>query len=208
MGAEAARLCAARAVRATGTHALVLTASPRVAPSWPPGVACATTLSRTREADEWSGPLRAGLADLPFADAAFCVVCACFPGTARVPPEILAPELARILAVDGVLLVADVHPLALWRAPSSSPRRWQRALRGAGLEVASAARFGAPWPRARGTDGLPHWLVRALGGGWLLAARRRPQAGATVIRPAFASRRVREPAAALLPGAGAHRQCA
>lgn len=208
MGAEAMRLCTARAARVTGTHALLLNGPVRAAPISPPGVACATTLWREEGTGEWSGPVRAELADLPFADGTFCVVYACFPGSGSVSPESLARELARVLAAHGVLVVADVHPVALWRAPSSSPWRWQRALRGAGLEVGNATRFGAPWPRAHGTDGLPRWLIRALGGGWLLAARRRDETGATVIRPAFASRPVREPAAALLPGAGAHRQCA
>lgn len=188
----------------SGTHALLLDGSARIPLPAPDGVACATALRRAPARGDWCGPLRAELTALPFADGAFCMVCAYFPGMGEVLPEALAGELARVLAVHGVLLVADIHPIGFWRAPATSPWRWQRALRGAGLEVADAVRFGAPWPRARGMEGVPRWLVRLLGGGWLLTARRRPDLGATVLRPAFA-RRVREPAA-LLPGAGAHRQ--
>ncbi|HEU0278148.1 MAG TPA: hypothetical protein VFQ95_10045 [Rhodanobacteraceae bacterium] len=205
LGAEAVRMCAARVAKVTGTHALLLDGMAHIRLGTPEGVACVTTLRRAPEGADWRGSLRAEPVELPFGDGAFCLVCAYFPGLGGVLPEPLAGELARVLSVHGTLLVVDVHPVALWHAPSSSPWRWQRALRGAGLQVAAAVRFGSPWPRARGTDGLPRWMVQLLGGGWLLAARRRPEAGATVLRPAFAGRRVREPAT-LLPGAGAHRQ--
>lgn len=205
MGAEALRLCATRTAHVTGTHALLLDGLARIALPAPDGVACVTALRCARDGDAWCGPLRAELTALPFADEAFCVIGAYFPGMAGVLPEALAGELARVLSVHGVLLVADLHPIGFWRGPSSSPWRWQRALRAAGLEVAAAVRFGAPWPRTRGTEGVPRWLVQLLGGGWLLTARRRSDAGAAIVRPVFTARRVREPAA-LLPGAGAHRQ--
>jgi hypothetical protein len=208
LGAEAVRLCATRAARVTGIHALLLDGSATLASRWSVGPGCAIPLSPVDGVSAWRGPLHAELTDLPFVDGAFSVVCVWFPGGDAARPEAVAGELARVLAVHGVLLVADVHPFGLWRVPASSPWRWRQALRRTGLEVGAVTRFGAPWPRVRGTDGLPRWLVGALGGGWLLAARRPPEAGATVIRPAFAARRVREPATTLLPGAGAHRQCA
>ncbi|MBU6416574.1 MAG: hypothetical protein KJS83_05320 [Xanthomonadaceae bacterium] len=113
-----------------------------------------------------------------------------------------APELARALAPHGRLLVAGLHPRSLWRR-GVAPRRWERALRNAGLDVLPAVRCGAPWPRARGAAGLPRWLVRGAGGAWIVEARRSVLASLP-LRKASAHRAVEHNA--LLPGA--HRQCA
>jgi SAM-dependent methyltransferase len=139
------------------------------------------------------------LSELPFADDSFCAVLACFSEAAD--PS-AAPELARVLAPHGRLLVAGFHPGSLWRR-GVAPARWERALRRAGLDVVPAVRCGAPWPRAAGAAGLPRWLVRAAGGGWIIEARRSVLASLP-LRRTPGHRAVEHNA--LLPGA--HRECA
>lgn len=152
----------------------------------------------------WGGPLRADIGALPFDDDSFCAVLVRFAGVAGVVPGTVAAELSRVLAPHGVLLVVDVHAHSFWPGDGLPPQHWERALRAAGLAVAPAVRCGAPWPRARGEDGLPKWLVRGLGGAYLVAAHRLGSA-AIPLRPALAKRRKVE-SAAFVPGA--RRQCA
>ncbi len=202
--ADATAVCAGHLARIAGTHALLLDAAADDAPTLP-GVAHWTALHPAKAGGEgWCGPLRADATDLPLADDAFCAVLVRFGGAAGIAPEGIADELARVLAPHGLLLVADGHPRSLWRGRAMPPSRWERALRRAGLEVKPARRCGAPWPRARGARGLPRWLVRSLGGAYVIEARRGGVA-AIPLRRAAARRRAAEPSA-LLPGA--RRQCA
>lgn len=198
LGADISTACAARLARMVGTHGLLLdgisTPAPAVA-----GIACWATLNPSRTDSDWRGPLRARLVELPFADDSFCAVLACFPAAADVS---FAPELARVLAPHGRLLIAGLHPRSLWHY-GVAPRRWERALRNLGLDVLPAVRCGAPWPRARGAAGLPRWLVRSAGGAWIVEARRSVLA-ALPLRRTAGHRAVEH--ATLLPGA--HRQCA
>ncbi|WIG55775.1 MAG: hypothetical protein OJF61_001563 [Rhodanobacteraceae bacterium] len=167
LGADISKACAARLARVVGTHGLFLDAIGVAAPALA-GIACWTALNPSGAGSEWRGPLRMRLDELPFADDAFCAVLACVPDAADVS---VAPELARLLAPHGKLLVAGLHPRSLWQR-GVAPRRWERALRQAGLDVLPAVRCGAPWPRMRGADGLPGWLVRGAGGAWIIEARR------------------------------------
>lgn len=198
LGADISKACAARLARVVGTHGLFLGAIGMAAPAVA-GIACWTTLNPSGAESEWRGPLRTRLDELPFADDSFCAVLACFPDAADVS---FAPELARVLAPHGKLLVAGLHPHSLWRR-GVAPRRWERALRRAGLDVLPAVRCGAPWPRVRGADGLPGWLVRSAGGAWIIEARRSVLA-VLPLRKASKHRAVEH--SPLMPGA--HRQCA
>lgn len=182
-----------------GTHGLLLDGIGMPVPAVA-GIACWTSLSPSAARAGWRGPLRARLGELPFADDSFCAVLACLPDAADVS---FAPELARILAPHGRLLVAGLHPRSLWHY-GVAPRRWERALRRAGLDVLPAVRCGAPWPRTRGDAGLPRWLVRSAGGAWIVEARRSVLAALPLRRASSAHRAVEHNT--LLPGA--HRQCA
>lgn len=196
MGADVSALCAKRLARVAGTHGLLLdglgTPSPAV-----PGVARWATLQPARDGAVWQGRVRANLDELPFADDCFCAVLVRFAGDFDAAG---VSELARVLAPHGTLLVAGFHPRSLWQR-GIAPGRWERALRAAGLDVLPAVRCGSPWPRVRGAEGLPRWLIRSAGGAWLIEARRSVLAMLPLRKPA--GRRAMEP---LLPGA--HRQCA
>lgn len=201
LGADIGAFCAARLEHVAGTHGLFLDGLGMPVPQVP-GVARWATLACPSDVDgAWQGPLRGRLNALPFADDAFCVVLAGFEASVD-DHEVVAGELARVLAAHGTLLVAGLHPRSLWRR-GVGPGRWERALRAAGLDVRPAVRCGAPWPRARGAVGLPGWLVRGAGGAWVVEARRSVLASLPL--RAVAGRRAMEHAT-LLPGA--HRQCA
>lgn len=171
ISADASALCARRLARAAGTHALALDGfalpQPPVA-----GVARWTNLHPDPDGGAWRGGLRADVRELPFGDEAFCAVLVRFADGAGVDPDSVAVELARVLANHGTLLVAGLHPRSLWRV-GVAPARWERALRRAGLEVIPAVRCGPPWPRARGESNLPKWLVRGIGGAYVIEAHRR-----------------------------------
>lgn len=196
LGADAMAICAARLGRVAGTHGLVLDGMPMATPSIS-GVGCWTTLRPDAEAGRWCGSLGAAADALPFGDESFCAELVRFTQETGIEPEAVAGELARVLAPHGVLLIADFHPRSLWHA-GAAPGRWERALRAAGLKVSPTVRCGAPWPRVRGAAGVPHWLVRGMGGAWVIEAQRRTLA-AIPLRKASARRVVeRKP---VLPGA-------
>lgn len=196
--ADIAADCATRLARVTGSYGLLLAGMP-LRPPPNASVACWAVLTPRADAPGWQGGLRADAVTLPFADGAFGAILACFSGDAGL---VCADELARVLAPHGTLLVADLHPRSLWRA-GVAPERWERALRRAGLDVRPAARRGAPWRRARGSDGLPRWLTRVAGGAWIIEARPSVLAALPLRQPA--ARRALEHNA-LLPGA--RRECA
>jgi SAM-dependent methyltransferase len=196
LGADAMAICAARLGRVAGTHGLVLDGMPMATPSIS-GVGCWTTLRPDADAGRWCGSLGTAADALPFGDESFCAELVRFTQDTGIEPEAVAGELARVLAPHGVLLIADFHPRSLWHA-GAAPGRWERALRAAGLKVSPTVRCGAPWPRVRGAAGVPHWLVRGMGGAWVIEAQRRTLA-AIPLRKASARRVVeRKP---VLPGA-------
>jgi SAM-dependent methyltransferase len=196
IGADASALCARRLARAAGTHALVLDGMALPEPTVA-GVACWTSLQPDPAGGAWRGVLRAGAEELPFGDEAFCAVLVRFAG-AGVDPDAVAAELARVLANHGTLLIAGLHPRSFWRA-GTAPARWERALRRAGLDVTPAVRCGSPWPSARGAAGLPKWLVRGIGGAYVIEAHRR-FVNAIPLRKSAARRRAVDQKA-WLPGA-------
>lgn len=198
LGADVSTACATRLARVSGTHGLLLDGIGMPVPA-AAGIACWTTLNPSDAGPVWHGALRAFPGELPFADDSFCAVLASFTDAADVSS---APELARVLAPHGKLLVAGLHPHSLWRC-GVAPRRWERALRRAGLDVRPAVRCGAPWPRVRGTAGLPRWLVRSAGGAWIVEARRSVLAALPLRRTS--THRVVEHSP-VMPGA--RRQCA
>lgn len=191
--------CGARLARVAGTHGLLLDGLPIPIPAFA-GLACWTALHPGPVPDAWEGPLQLEVSALPFADASFCAVLVRF--TERLGHQGVA-ELARVLAPHGTLLVAGMHPGSFWRG-GRGPGPWERALRGAGLDVLPAVRCGAPWPRNRGADGLPHWLVHGLGGAWIVEARHSVLA-TLPLRKAMTGHRALEQGA-LVPGA--RRACA
>jgi SAM-dependent methyltransferase len=196
IGADALAVCEARLGRVAGTHALVVDGMPMAVPSTP-GVGCWTTLRPGSGAGRWCGSLDAAVDTLPFGDESFCAVLVRFTQDAGIEPEAVAGEFTRVLAPHGVLLIADFHPRSLWHA-GTAPGRWERALRAAGLKVSRTVRCGAPWPRVRGAAGVPHWLVRGMGGAWVVEAQRRTLA-AIPLRKAVARRVVETKP--VLPGA-------
>lgn len=199
IGADVSAICAVRLARVAGTHGLLIDGITVPAPMVT-GVACWTTLAPGAPATTWCGSVRTRSAELPFGDDSFGAVLVRFAGEAD---PVWAAELARVLAPHGALLVAGFHPHSMWRR-GVAPGHWERVLRNAGLDVMPCVRCGAPWPRSRGADGLPQWLVRSVGGAWLLQARRSVLT-CLPLRAAKTGRRGMEPSA-LLPGA--RRQCA
>lgn len=197
IGADATAVCAARLARVAGTHALVLDGMAMPVPPVP-GVGRWTALQPGADGGGWCGPLRASADALPFEDESFCAVVARFLPCPDFTPESIVRELARVLAPHGLLLIADLHPRSLWHA-GIAPGRWERALRGAGLEVSPATRCGSPWPRTRGAAGMPHWLVRGMGGAWVVAAHPHAQAAIPLRKPVAGRRTVEHKT--LLPGA-------
>jgi SAM-dependent methyltransferase len=198
LGIDVSTACATRLGRVSGTHGLFLDGIGMPVPD-AAGIACWTTLNPSKTEPVWHGALRAAPGELPFADDSFCAVLVGFTDAVDAS---FAPELTRVLAPHGKLLVAGLHPRSLWRC-GVAPRRWERALRRAGLDVRPAVRCGAPWPRVRGAAGLPRWLVRSAGGAWIVEARRSVLAALPLRRTS--THRVVEHSP-VMPGA--HRQCA
>lgn len=197
IGADASAACMARLARVAGTHALVLDGMAMALPAVA-GVARWTRLLPGSDGVGWDGPLRADADALPFGSESFCAVLMRFAGAACAEPEVLAGELARVLAPHGTLLITDLHPRSLWHA-GATPGPWERGLRRAGLDVSPAVRCGSPWPRARGAAGMPHWLVRGMGGAWLVEAHRRTSAAIPLRKAPSGRRKVEQ--SALVPGA-------
>jgi SAM-dependent methyltransferase len=164
-----------------------------------PGVARWTVLHPEPGGTGWQGPVRAESDALPFGDDSFCAVLVRFAGAVGGVPEVIAGELSRVLAPHGVLLVVDMHTGSLWPGDGTSPRRWECALRAADLDVAAAVRCGSPWPRGRGAEGLPRWLVHGLGGAYVIEAHRRSSAVIPLRKAAVRRRKLDH--GAFVPGA-------
>ena len=162
----------------------------------------------------WTGDLLARCDEpLPFADDSFALVWLSQILQFQPDGEDLLREARRVTAPGGLLLVSGLHPLSAWmpwlawnlrdsgrRVNLHAPARLGRMLVRLGFEVESTHRFGASLPRAAGSS-KPFPL---LGGGYLVTARKRPEAITPlhVMRPRRASRAH----GSLAPGA--HRECA
>lgn len=173
----------------TGTHALLLDAAGGPIPQLP-GIGRWTVLRLAAGKVQLEGPLRAEVDNLPFADGSFSLVLIRRLGGAGASVEALAAEGVRVLASHGLLLAIEFHPLSLWRGwlkrrarrggdafLAVAPRRWEAALRANGSLVRARRRCGAPWPRSKGTRGLPRWSADLAGAVYMLKARKRDDGG-------------------------------
>lgn len=177
--------------RCFGTHALLLGAFAADTPPALPMLACWTTLHLT--GGSYRGDVQAAADEsLPFVDDAFELVL--LRHALEVAPVVsaLLAEAIRVLAPGGMLVLTGLHPLGgwspwfYWRVRGKSqalltPLRLRYQLQQAGLEVEQLQRVGSMWPdpRERSTS------VNALGGGYVLVARKRRQMATPLrIRPA------------------------
>jgi SAM-dependent methyltransferase len=163
---------------------------------------------------ELEGDVRARCDEaLPFADDAFaCVLVSHVHQHVADAPSFLK-EAARVVMPDGIVLVSGLHPVSAWipwlwwrfdvRRRSNlrlfTPFELTGTLVTGGLDVESAQRFGAVLPHTG-----PRARVDTLGGGYMLAARKRRQS-VTPLRPWPARRTARMGGS--LP-TGANRECA
>lgn len=165
--------------RCAGNHALLVTAAGGHPPPALPLLACWTELSV--DGTRYAGDLDAAADEpLPFIDGAFDVVWLRHVLEVVPQPAEVLQEMIRVLAPDGMLVIAGVHPFSAW-APwfywatrgttgtLHSPLQWMRVLHRAGLDVVGTHRVGHLWPTAGKSpprDRAP-W-----GGGYVLLARK------------------------------------
>lgn len=194
--------CASLLSTTTGSHALLLDAAGGPIPQLP-GIGRWTVLKLVQGGARLEGPIRAEVDALPFLDGSFSLVLIRHLGGAGASVETLVTEAARVLASHGLLLTVEFHSLSLWRPwlarrlrrgedalRAVSPNRLQKVLRTNGLVVRAQWRCGAPWPRAKGMQGLPRWCAEAAGAVYLLKARKRDSSG--VVRRLHPTRRTRK----------------
>ncbi|HEX7113000.1 MAG TPA: methyltransferase domain-containing protein [Mizugakiibacter sp.] len=198
-----------------GPHALLIDAG--IAPVLPPTPLLAVWTRLQVRAGALCGDLLGNTDALPFADDSFRAVVLRLAAEAVGGPEALADELARVLAPQGIALIASLHPLSLWQPwlalrahrdgaalSLAGPGRWRSALAARGVDVYAVRRYGAAWPRAQSARTQPRWL-RAAGGGYMLVARKRRSAMIPLrLQPRPAAVAARH--GTLAPGA--HRACA
>ena len=174
------RLLAPEVQRCSGTHGLLLTASPDDLPPASPMLGCWATLHL--QGGTYVGDVKAAADEpLPFVDDAFQFVLMRHV-LERVPmPTPMLDEAVRVLEPGGVLAVTGIHPLSVWllwvfwRARGvvghlKFPLGISAALLRAGMEIQSIKRVGRSWPRQTSAGSLPGNL---LGGGYVLIARKR-----------------------------------
>jgi len=191
--------------RCTGDHGLLISAAAQDQPPPLPMLSCWTHLKLA--GDRYWGDLH-GRTDepIPFVDDAFELVILRHALEAARLPQPLLEEAVRVLSPGGLLVLSGVHPLSLWmpwlawhgRRQTLRPHmplqvgEW---LRRSAMQVECVRRVGSALP---GWAGVP-WLSEAIGGGYVLLARKRRRA-VTPIR--LVPRALRAPAdAGLAPGA-------
>lgn len=177
--------------RCFGTHALLLGAFAADVPPALPMLACWTTLHLAD--GHYRGDVRAAADEpLPFVDDAFELVLLRHALEVAPVASALLTEAVRVLAPGGMLALTGVHPLGgwspwfCWRARGKSrvlqmPLQLRHQLQRAGLEIEQLQRVGNMWPSltTRSTS------ASALGGGYVLVARKRRQMATPLrIRPA------------------------
>ncbi|HEU4669723.1 MAG TPA: methyltransferase domain-containing protein [Dyella sp.] len=191
--------------RCRGDHGLLLSAIEHDRPPAVPMLSCWTRLAIAGA--RYQGDV-AGRADepLPFLDDAFELVVLRHALEAVATPTALLDEALRILAPGGLIAVSGLHPLSLWMPwlawrTRHQPLRFHMPLqlgewlRRREMHVECVRRLGPAWPAAEGGAALGE----ALGGGYVLMARKRRQA-ATPLR--LVPRPIRSPAdVRLAPGA-------
>jgi SAM-dependent methyltransferase len=165
--------------RCSGTHALLVSAAMDDQPPVLPLLGNWTRLSMTGQ--HYGGDLTARTDEaLPFLDDAFDLVLLRHALEVSSTPQEMLEEASRVLAPGGVLAVTGLHPFSAWlpwmmwrtrgRAPAMhAPLLLERWVRRRELEIERIERVGRMWPGSHaGVD-----ATRALGGGYLLIARKR-----------------------------------
>ncbi|HEX5305715.1 MAG TPA: methyltransferase domain-containing protein [Dyella sp.] len=168
--------------RCTGEHGLLLSAARQDRPPALPMLACWTHLQLAGE--HYAGDLL-GRTDepLPFVDDAFELVVLRHALEAVSLPQPMLDEAIRVLSPGGLLALSGVHPLSLWlpwlawRGRRQSLRPYMPLqvgewLRRGAMQVECVRRVGHALPGGTGTPRLPE----AIGGGYVLLARKRRRA--------------------------------
>lgn len=203
---EEARGLAPEIQRCTGQHGLLVSASAADLPPALPMLSCWTRLQWV--GGRYEGDLH-GRTDesMPFVDDAFELVILRHALETASLPQALLNEAIRVLSPGGLMVLSGVHPLSLWtpwlawRGRRQSlrlhmPIQLGEWLRRSAMQVQQVRRVGSPWP---GSGDFPAMAGEAIGGGYLLLARKRRQA-VTPLR--LVPRALRAPAdAGLAPGA-------
>lgn len=204
--ADEARGLAPEIQRCAGEHGLLVSASGTDRPPGLPMLACWTRLLWC--GSRYAGDLH-GRTDepLPFVDDAFELVILRHALETASLPQALLSEAIRVLSPGGLMVLSGVHPLSLWtpwlawRGRRQSlrlhmPIQLGEWLRRSAMQVEQVRRVGNPLPGGRE---FPLLAGEAIGGGYLLLARKRRRA-ATPLR--LVPRPLRAPVdAGLAPGA-------
>ncbi|AND68269.1 hypothetical protein ATSB10_08150 [Dyella thiooxydans] len=170
--------------RCRGDHGLLVSAIEQDQLPAVPMLSCWTRLAVAET--RYSGDI-AGRSDesLPFLDDAFELVVLRHALEAATAPMALLDESLRVLAPGGMIAVSGLHPLSLW-LPWLAWRTRRQALRlhmplqlgewlrRRDMQVECVRRLGPVWPLADVATGLGD----ALGGGYVLMARKRRRAAA------------------------------
>lgn len=166
--------------RCFGTHGLLLGASADDAPPTLPMLACWTAMHLDDQ--HYRGDLRAAANEpLPFVDDAFDLVLLRHAIEVAPAASALLAEVIRVLAPGGLLVLTGVHPLSAWslwlhwrarRRTLALHLPWQlgHKLQLAGMDIEWTRRVGRSWPGLAAVRESP---VNALGGGYVLIARKR-----------------------------------
>lgn len=109
-----------------------------------------------RERDVWCGDLRSAAGNLPLRGDSMDAILAWHVLADAPERELLAAELLRVLAPEGVLVVVELDPWSLCRAGwgRRGPSAWPasaaiRQLRGIGFELVAREGLGARWSRGK-----------------------------------------------------------
>lgn len=168
--------------RCSGTHALLIDVLPGEPPPALPMLGHWTRLRVDR--DQYAGACRADTREaLPFVDDAFELVL--LRHALEVVPDAFAvlAQAVRVLAPGGLLVVSGLHPVSGWapwfhwntrggRRALHVPLLLRQKLLQAGVDVERSQRVGRWWPGS--ATGNHH--SSALGGGYVLIARKRRRA--------------------------------
>jgi SAM-dependent methyltransferase len=165
--------------RCSGTHALMISVAADDRPPVLPLLGNWTRLSVAGQ--QYGGDLTARADEpLPFVDDAFHLVLLRHALEVSTTPQDMLEEASRVLAPGGVLALTGLHPFSAWlpwmmwrtrgHAPSMhSPLLLERWVRRRELDIERIERVGRLWPSSHAGLDATH----ALGGGYLLIARKR-----------------------------------